>query len=215
MIERRGAGNLECARAGWGGKLVFYARQDSRTTEPDGFVVRVKTGSASAAQTAAQGVSTAAQSAAQGVSTAAQSAAAGVSKGVRQGVYSVRVWAAPQLESAADYTAKTVAPKVYTALRTSAQQVRPVDQKKSRSALTWSLVAAAVFATAGAVAALVRYRDRASTTTGEEEFAAGAASPGTGAAETATAAEGASNAPADSTAGSDAGVNGRVSSSGW
>lgn len=183
---------------------MFYATQASKTTLPNGFVVRVKTGGASAAQTAAQGVS-----------TAAQSAAVGVSNGVRQGVYSVRVWTAPRLESAADYTAKTVAPKVYSALRTSAQQVRPADQKRSRSMLTWSLAAAAVLATAGAVTALVKYRDRAGMTTGEEEFAAGTAGPGTGATTgTETPAHGASNAPADSTAGTDAGVNGRVSSSG-
>lgn len=182
---------------------MFYATQVSKTSQPDGFVVRVKTGGASAAQTAAQGVS-----------TAAQSAAAGVSNGVRQGVYSVRVWTAPRLESAADYTVKTVAPKVYSALWTSAQQVRPVEQKKSRSVLTWSLLAAAVLATAGAVTAMVKYRDRASMTTGEEEFAAGAAAPGAGATAGTETAQGASNAPADSTAGTDAGVNGRVSSSG-
>lgn len=183
---------------------MVYARQDGKITQPGGFVVRVKTGGASAAQTAAQGVS-----------TAAQSAAVGVSNGVRQGVYNVRVWAAPRLESAAEYTTTTVAPKVSTALRTSARQVRPVDQKKARSTLTWSLVAAAVFATAGAVTALVKYRGRASTPTGEEEFAAGTADTGTGATTGAeTPAQGASNAPADSTSGTDAGANGRVSSSG-
>lgn len=180
---------------------MFYATQVSKTAQPDGFVVRVKTGGASAAQTAALGVS-----------TAAQSAAVGVSNGVRQGVYTARVWAAPRLESAADYTVKTVAPKVYSALWTSAQQVRPAEQKKSRSVLTWSLVAAAVLATAGAVTtALVKFRDRASMTTGEEEFAAADPGATTG---SETAAQGASNAPSDSAAGTDAGVNGRVSSSG-
>lgn len=182
---------------------MFYATQVSKTTQPNGFVVRVKTGGASAAQTAAQGVS-----------TAAQSAAVGVSNGVRQGVYGVRVWAAPRLENAADYTVKIVAPKVSAALRTSAQQVRP-DQKRSRSMLTWSLVVTAVLATAGAVTAVVKYRDRAGTTTSEEEFAAGTAGTGTGATTgTEAPAQGASNAPADSSAGTDAGVNGRVSSSG-
>jgi hypothetical protein len=178
---------------------VFYARQDSKATEPDTFAIRVKNVSASAAQTAAQGIS-----------TAATSAATGVSKGVQQGVYSVRVWTAPRLESAADHTTKTVAPKVSSALRTSAQQIRPLDmQKKSRSVLTWSILAAAVLATAGAVAALVKYRYRAEMTTDDEEdFAAGPS--GTAA----TGTEGA--APADSTAtGADAGVDGRVSTPGW
>lgn len=182
---------------------MFYARQDSKATEPDTFTVRVKNVSASAAQ---------------GVGTAAQSAAVGVSKGVRQGVYSVRVWTAPRLESAAVYTTTTVGPKVSSALRTSAQQVRPenVSQQKSRSMLTWSLAVAAVLATAGAVTALARYRYRAGMTAGEEEFAAETADGGTAATGTETApAQGASGGTDDSTAGTDAGVNGRVSSSGW
>lgn len=198
MINHRLDGNFECARAGWGGILVFYARQDSNGTLPDTITIRVKNASTSAAQTAAQGVS-----------GAAQSAASGVGKGVKQGVYSVRVWAAPWLENAADYTTTTVAPKVSSALRTSAQQVRPEDPKKSRSALTWSLLATAVLATAGAVAALVRYRSRAAITTGGEEF-------GNPAGTAATGAEGASQTPAGATAESaDVGVNGRVSTSGW
>jgi hypothetical protein len=181
---------------------VFYARQDSKATDPDTFAVRVKNVSASAAQ---------------GAGTAAQSAAVGVSKGVRQGVYGVRVWTAPRLESAADYTTATVAPMVSSALRTSAQQVRPEDvSRKSRSVLTWSFAAAAVLATAGAVTALVRSRYRAGMTAGEEEIAAGTAEGGTAATGTETvSAQGASGAAADSTAGADAGVDGRVSTSGW
>jgi hypothetical protein len=175
---------------------VFYASQNSKDAEPESFAIRVKNVSASSAQTAAQGVS-----------TAAQSAAAGVNKGVRQGVYTVRVWAAPRLESAAYHTTNTVAPKVSSALKTSAQQVRPVEPKKSPSALTWSLLAAAVLATAGAVAALVRYRYRAAMTTDDEEDFAAGSEGGTPAS---------AGAQADSTTDSaDAGVNGRVSASGW
>jgi hypothetical protein len=198
--------------------IVFYARQDNNASEPDGFVVRVRAYGANAAQTAAQGVS-----------SAAQTAAAGVSKGVRQGVYSTRVWAAPQLESAADYTVTTVAPKVSSALRSTAQQIRPVDvtPKKSRSMLTWSVLAAAIVATAGAVTAAVMYRLRSSVDveTDEEFSTAGPASTASGAgsaggAESRTGGAESSTTAGSSTAGSagdstDAGVNGRVSTSGW
>jgi hypothetical protein len=179
---------------------VFYARQDSKAVEPDSFAIRVRNVSSSAAQTAAQGVG-----------TAAQVAAAGVNKGVRQGVYVTRVWAAPRLESAADYTTTTVAPKVSAALMSTANQVRveEVSQKKNHSVLMWSALTAAVIATAGAVAALVRYRYRAAMVEEDEEFDA-VTQPG-GAQEGATP-EG--SAPADS-ASADAGVNGRVSTSGW
>ncbi len=193
---------------------MFYAKQDNKASEPDGFVVRVRGYGANAAQTAAQGVS-----------SAAQTAAAGVSKGVRQGVYSTRVWAAPRLEDAADYTMTIVAPRVSSALRSTAQQVRPEDvtPKKSRSVLTWSVLAAAVLATAGAVAAVVMYRFRSSVEVeSDEEFGtvgpastqggAGGAETPTGGAETPTTA---SASTADSAGdGTDAGVNGRVSTSG-
>ena len=188
---------------------MFYAKQDNKASEPVSFTVRVR------------GIgSNAGQSAAQAISGAAQTAAAGVSNGVRQGVYVTRVWAAPRLESIADYTTATAAPAVSTALRSTAQQVRPVDvtQKKSRSMLTWSLLAAAVLATAGAVAALVRYKNSTSMEVDtEEEFGpVGQAGTDTGAAATpattpadssATTSQGASDS-----ASADAGVNGRVSS---
>jgi hypothetical protein len=184
---------------------VFYAKQDTKADEPVSFTIRVRGVSANTAQTAAQWLG-----------SAYQTAAAGISKGVRQGVYSTRVWAAPQLESAADYHTTTIAPKVSSALLTAAKQVRPVDltEKKSRSMLTWSALAAAVLATAGAVAALVRYRYRAAVAADEEEEEFDAGMAGAGAA---TGAESTTQAStADSTATStDAGVNGRVSTSGW
>jgi hypothetical protein len=189
---------------------VFYAKQDNKAGEPVSFTVRVRGFGSSAGQSAAQGIS-----------SAAQTAAAGVSNGVRQGVYVTRVWAAPRLESIADYTTGTAAPAVSTALRSTAQQVRPVDvtQKKSRSMLTWSLLAAAVLATAGAVAALVRYKTSNSMEVdAEEEFGpVGQTGTDTGAATTAaTPAEGsATGQGASDSAQADAGVNGRVSTSGW
>jgi hypothetical protein len=188
---------------------VFYAKQDNKASEPVSFTVRVRGFGSNAGQSAAQGIS-----------SAAQTAAAGVSNGVRQGVYVTRVWAAPRLESIADYTTATVAPTVSSALRSTAQQVRPVDvtQKKSRSMLTWSLLAAAVLATAGAVAALVRYKNSNSMEIdAEEEFApVGQAGTETGAAATpaTTPAEGSATTSqgASDSASADAGVNGRVSS---
>lgn len=177
---------------------MFYASQDSKDSEPVSFTIRVRGLSKSTAQTAAQGMS-----------SAAQAAGAGINKGFRQGVHVTRVWAAPRLESVADYTTATAAPKVSSALRTTAQQVRPVDvtQKKSRSMLTWSLLAAAVVATAGAVAALIRYKQ--STTVivvEEEEFSDGGAAGG----KEGTTPGGAASAESSA----DAGVNGRVSTSG-
>jgi hypothetical protein len=190
---------------------VFDAKQDNKASEPVSFTVRVR------------GIgSSAGQSAAQSISSAAQTAAAGVSQGVRQGVYVTRVWAAPRLESIADYTTVTAAPAVSSALRSTAQQVRPVDgTKKSRSMLTWSLLAAAVAATAAAVAALVRYRYRSSIEVDTEEEFGPVDQPGAGTGGTATQA----TAPAEGSAAggqnpagsasADTGVDGRVSSSGW
>jgi trimeric autotransporter adhesin len=117
---------------------------------------------ASLAQTAAQNAAVLAASAAQKSSGAAQTAATGVSKGVKQGVYSARVWTAPRLDSAAEYCTTTVAPKVSSVLHSAASQVRPEDVKRSKrsSILTWSLLGAAVATALGAAAAMVRYRDR-------------------------------------------------------
>jgi hypothetical protein len=127
--------------------------------------------STAAAQIAAQKsteVAQKSQAAAQNASSTAQTTAAGVSKQVQQGVYTGRKWAAPKLESVADYTASTVAPTVSSALRNTAARVRPAEpvspaKRRMASALTWSLLGAAVVAAAGAVAALVRYRRRAAT----------------------------------------------------
>jgi trimeric autotransporter adhesin len=115
------------------------------------------------AQVAAQNAAVVATNAAHSANDAAQMAAAGLSKGVRQGVYTARTWAAPRLDSAADYTTTTVAPKVSTALRNTARQVRPPEPANSKrsSILTWSVLGASVLAALGAGAAAARYRYRA------------------------------------------------------
>jgi hypothetical protein len=57
----------------------------------------------------------------------------GMSTGVKQGVYNSRAWAAPRLDSAADYCTNVVAPQVSAALRSSARQVHPGDIKGTGS----------------------------------------------------------------------------------
>ena len=116
-----------------------------------------------AAQNAAQSAAAAARTAAMAAQATAQTTASGVSSGVQQGVYSARRWTAPKLELAADHVTKTVAPSVSTALRSTARQVKPAEPAKGRTALTWSLLGAAIVATAGAAFALIRYQFRAAT----------------------------------------------------
>jgi hypothetical protein len=97
-------------------------------------------------------------------------------QGVRQGVYTVRVWAAPRLEGAADAVTTSVAPRVSTALRTTARQVNPEPPDSGNSGLGWLLswrgllAAAAVLAAAGAgAAAAMRRRYQSATAAAEEE----------------------------------------------
>ena len=116
-----------------------------------------------AAQNAAQNAAAAARTAATAAQATAQTAASGVSSGVQQGVYTARRWTAPRLELAAEHVTKTVAPSVSSALRSTARQVKPPEPAKRRTALTWSLLGAAILATAGAAFALIRYQFRAAT----------------------------------------------------
>jgi hypothetical protein len=116
-----------------------------------------------AAQNAAQNAAVAARTAATAAQATAQTAASGVSSGVQQGVYTARRWTAPRLELAAEHVTKTVAPSVSSALRSTARQVKPAEPAKRRTALTWSLLGAAILATAGAAFALIRYQFRAAT----------------------------------------------------
>lgn len=200
---------------------MFHAKEDSKANGSDNFTARARdTGTAAAitaahsAAAAAQTAATAAQIAAHSMSGATQTAAAGVNKGVRQGVYNARGWAAPRLESAADYTTATMAPRVAAALRATATHVNPEDvsRKKTRSALAWSLLGAAVLAALGAAGALARHRYRAATSAAET----GATGTGTGApADTAGPADTAQADSAGTATSTDTGVNGRVSTSGW
>lgn len=162
-----------------------------------------------AAQVAAAAAQTAAQNAARTAAQASQAAAAGVSKGVQQGVYQARGWAAPVLHNAADYTTATLAPKVSAALHSTADQVSPEDtRKRGRSMITWSLLAAAVLAALGAAGVVVRKRFQDAMAADSEVDVEAVAVEESG-----TPADGAAADTASTS--TDAGVNGRVSSSGW
>jgi hypothetical protein len=197
--------------------IVVNVKENTQANGTDTLAARARdavTAAAAAAQTAAtaaQTAATAAQAAAQEMSSAAQTAASSVNKGVREGVYRARVWTAPRLESAADYTTETMAPKVSSALRDAARQVSPEDmrRKNGHSALTWSLLGAAVLAAAGAVAAMVRHRYRSAMAADTaEDASAGTAPAGT------TKPDGsADSADTPAATSPDAGVNGRVSAS--
>lgn len=170
----------------------------------NGLSARARGAGATAAQSA--------QTAAQGVSSAAQVAAQGVGNSFRQGVYSARGWTAPRLENAADYCTTTVAPRVSAALRTTAKQVSPEDaqrQRGLRSPMSWSFLALALLAAAGAVTALLRRRYSAAIDAETEPDAAGAAAAD-------PAAPVSYDGPVPETAaepGTDTGADGRVSTS--
>jgi trimeric autotransporter adhesin len=197
---------------------VFYAKESTKASDSASLAARARdagvaaaraAAASKAAQAAAAAAQTAAQNAGQTATLAAQSAAAGVSKGVQQGVYQARGWAAPVLHNAADYTTATLAPKVSAALHSTADQVSPEDtQKKGRSMMTWSLLAAAVLAALGAAGVIVRKRFQDAMAADSEVDAEAVAVEETG-----TPADGAT-AGTTSTS-TDAGVNGRVSTSGW
>jgi hypothetical protein len=175
---------------------VFFVK--STTTDTD----------TQSASTLAMRARTAGNAAAQHAAAAAQAAGQGVNHGVRAGVISARGWAAPRLDSAADYCTSTVAPKVSAALKASARQVSPeppAQESRRPSALTWALLAGAVLAAAGAAAALVRYRYRTAV---EAEQDAGIEGAVTGT----DAAPGQDHQAASAT---ETSANGRVSTSGW
>jgi len=146
---------------------VFFTKTDTAKIDPANGSARARAAglaAQAAAQSAAQNAAAAARTAAVAAQATAQTAASGVSSGVQQGVYSARRWTAPRLELAAEHVTKTVAPSVSTALRSTARQVKPPEPaKRSTSVLTWSLLGAAILATAGAAFALIRYQFRAAT----------------------------------------------------
>jgi hypothetical protein len=209
------------------GVLVFLdkSKSDLGTTSTAKAVKRARAAgvaAASNASTAAQNAAVAAQQAATAAQVAAQQAktvavaaahnagdtATGLNKQAKVQFVSARRWAAPRLEGVADYTTSTVAPKVSSALRSAAGKVSPVEQKpKKRSALTWSLLAAAVAAGLGAAAAFVAYRYRAAIAADSDL------------ADEAGMGRSSSTANPDGTTqkdpNADTSVNGRVTSSSW
>jgi hypothetical protein len=173
------------------------------------------------AQVATQNAAVVAANAAHNASDAAQTAAASLSKGVGQGVYTARTWTAPRLDSAADYLTATLAPKVSTALRNTASQVRPVEPARSKrsSILTWSLLGASILAALGAGAAMARYRYREaiaadSETADEEVMADSSGSQAAPVPADEIKPKGAKNAKKKDE-GAETSVNGRTPASGW
>ena len=209
---------------------MFYAKVNTKANGSDNLAARARDAgtaaakaaaaskaaqaAAAAAQTAAQTAAltarTAAQTAAQGMNTAAATAATGVGTGVKQGVYYARGWAAPVLENAADYTTGTLAPRVSSALYSTARQVRPEDtsRNKLRTALTWSAFGAAVLAALGAAAVVVRKRYQSAITADTE---AGTTNPMA----TPMASEDPSGTAQTDPAETTSPDGGRVSTSGW
>lgn len=197
---------------------MFYTKQSSEPGAQDSLIVRVR--NAGTAYTPTM------QAAAQSAQAAAQTAAQGMGRQMRQGTYSARGWAAPRLESAADYYMETLAPRVADALRSTARQVRPEEPASRkpalRSALSMSVLGLAVLAAAGAVAALVRRQYKAATDADSEGDAVNVGDPNEPTATTPTSVPGQAPAPSETTAqnpstvGTDSGTGtGQKHSSGW
>jgi hypothetical protein len=202
MKRARAASSAAAAKASQAAALAANAAQSKAQLAAQN--------AAAAAQVAAQNAASAAQVAAQHASeaaqTAAQTAAVKVRKGVDQGVYGARRWAAPRLEDAADYTTKTAAPKVSSALKKTARQVQPPKGRSKRSVLAWTAFGAAMLAAIGAGVAVARYRYREALTDGERPAGERAGSK-------AEARPDGAASPVDANA--DTSVNGRVTASGW
>jgi trimeric autotransporter adhesin len=190
---------------------VFFSKTDSTELDTNGSANGSSSTAARNAAVAARNASAAAQAAAQNAAMAATNAAQSASSATQSAVLSARKWTAPQLESIADYCTTTVAPMISTALRSTAQRVRPIEEPPRRrvpAALTWSLLAAAVVAAIGAAAAIVRYRYRTEMATDTDDETLTARSPDMD--------ETRPNAPVDATTTSgETSVNGRVSATGW
>jgi hypothetical protein len=124
-----------------------------------------------AGSTAVQAGTTAAQGVVQGVQGAKEWAAPRLEDavaGLDQAVQGAREWIAPRLEDAAEAVTATMAPKVSSALRSTASQVRPEKSSKTgiRRLLSWRwlLGFGAVVAAAGAGTAVTMRRRYASAT---------------------------------------------------
>jgi hypothetical protein len=97
-------------------------------------------------------------------------------QGVRRGVHGARTWTAPRLEDAADAVTASVAPRVSSALRATARQVRPEGTEPARTGLRrllswrWLLGAGAAIAAAGTTAVLaMRRRYLSATAEGKDD----------------------------------------------
>jgi len=108
------------------------------------------------------------KTAVQGVRQGVQGAKEWAAPRLEDAVLGAREWAAPRLEVAADAVDITVAPKVSSALRSTAAQVRPSGTKRTgiRRLLDWRLLlgVGAAMAAAGAGAAITMRRRYASAT---------------------------------------------------
>jgi len=115
----------------------------------------------------------------QGVRQGVQDAREWAAPRLEDAVHGAREWAAPRLEDAADAVTGTVAPKVAetvtvtiaprvsSALRSTARQVRPPDSRtgfRRMMSLRWLFAVGAVAAAAGAGAAIAMRRRYASAT---------------------------------------------------
>jgi hypothetical protein len=106
----------------------------------------------------------------QGVRQGVQSATIWAAPRVEDAIYGMRTWTAPRLEDAADAVDASVAPRVSSALRATARQVRPYEETSGRSGLgrllDWRLLlgVGAMAAAAGATAAAAMRRRYASAT---------------------------------------------------
>jgi hypothetical protein len=198
----RAASSVAAAKAAKAATLTANAAQAKAQVAAQNAVAAAQV----AAQNAASAAQVAAQNASDAAQTAAQTAAMKVRKGIDQGVYGARSWAAPRLESAADYTTKTAAPKVSSALKKTARQVQPPKGRSKRSVVAWTAFGAAMLAAIGAGAAIARYRYRTAIADSERPAGERAGSK-------AGARPDGSASPVDANA--DTSVNGRVTASGW
>ena len=133
---------------------------------------RAKDAAAQAVPVGKRAGTTAVQGVRQGVQGAKEWAAPRLEdavQGAQEAVIGAREWAAPLLEDAAEAVTASVAPKVSSALRSTARQVKP-DAKAGKTgirrllSLRWLLGAGALFAAAGATAAIAMRRRYASAT---------------------------------------------------
>jgi hypothetical protein len=117
---------------------------------------------------ATDAVAAAGTTAVQGVRQGVQNAREWATPRLEDAVQGAREWAAPRLEDVADAVTTAVAPKVSSALRSTAAQVRPEKSGKTgiRRLLDWRwlLGVGAVLAAAGATTAITMKRRYASAT---------------------------------------------------